>query len=357
MIFRQLMDPDSNTYTYLIGDPWSREAVLIDPVVEQVERDLGFLSDLGLKLVYALDTHVHADHITGAGQLRARTGCQVVLSRASAVTCADLLVDDGDAIRFGLQAIEVRATPGHTNSCVSYVTADRARIFTGDALLIRGCGRTDFQEGDAHTLFHSIHDKVFSLPDDTLVFPAHDYRGRTVSTVREEKLYNPRLGGGRTEAQFVEIMGALDLAYPRKIDVSLPANRLCGVSDATNLPERPPESWAVQRTPTGAPNLPPLWVAENKSSVRLIDVRTPEEWSGPLGHLDGAELVPLGSVLGSATSWDRNSAVVLYCRSGGRSDAAAIELEKLGFRKVASMSGGMLQWNALGLPVAADAQG
>jgi len=341
VIFRQLIDADTKTQTYLIGDPWSREAVIIDAVRENVERDLAFIDELGLKLVYALETHVHADHITGAGLLRHRTGCAVIVSRAGEVSGVDIEVTDGDAIRFGLQAIEVRATPGHTAGCVTYVSANRPMAFTGDALFIRGCGRTDFQGGSARTLFRSVRDKLFSLPDETLIYPGHDYRGRTVSTVREEKLYNPRLGGGKTEDQFVEIMAGLNLAYPRKIDVAVPANRSCGVLPDDVAPDSEPAApWPARRTPTGAPNLPAIWVAENRDGLRLIDVREPEEQAGPDGRLDGAEPVRMCRVVEEAARWDRGDRLVLYCRSGGRSDRAAVDLERLGFKSAASMTGG-----------------
>jgi len=360
IIFRQLQDLESSTFTYLIGDPWSREGIVIDPVAEQIERDLAFIDELGLRLVYALDTHVHADHVTATGRLRARTGCEVVISRASGAEDADVYVEDGDAVRFGLQALEVRATPGHTNGCVTYVPADRGCAFVGDALMVRGCGRTDFQEGDARTLYRSIRDKVFSLPDDTLIYPAHDYKGRTVTSVGEEKVYNPRLGGSRTEDEFVEIMANLGLAYPRKIDMAVPANRHLGLTGETE-PPAPPETqatpWPVHRTPTGAPNIPAVWVADHLDEVHLVDVRSPEEFRGALGPLHGSEHVPMERLLAEAGGWDRSATTILYCRSGGRSDAAALELEKHGFKHVASMTGGLLKWSALGLPVRAGVQG
>jgi sulfur dioxygenase len=228
MLFRQLFDAESSTYTYLLADEGTREAVLIDPVREQLERDLALLADLELVLVHVLETHVHADHVTSAALLRARTGARTVVARAGGAPCADVPVEDGDVIRFGAQALTVLATPGHTSGCVTYVTADRAMAFTGDALLIRGCGRTDMQQGDARALYRSVHGKIFTLPDACAVYPGHDYAGRTSSTVGEEKACNPRLGGGRSEDEFVEIMQSLDLAYPRKIDIAVPANARCG---------------------------------------------------------------------------------------------------------------------------------
>lgn len=229
MIFRQLFDKESSTYTYLLGDETSRKAALIDPVVEHVERDLHLLAELGLELAVILDTHVHADHVTGAGTLRTRTGAKTHFSARGGPACADVLLDDGDVVQVGSLVIRGLATPGHTDSCMSYAVGDR--VFTGDALLVRGCGRTDFQEGDAATLWSSVHEKLFTLPDATYVYPAHDYRGQTCSTIGEEKKWNPRLGGSATVASFVELMGALHLPPPAKINEAVPANLACGKRD------------------------------------------------------------------------------------------------------------------------------
>jgi sulfur dioxygenase len=230
MIFRQLFDAETSTYTYLLADEDSREAVLIDSVREQVERDLQILSELGLELRYSLETHVHADHVTGAATLRARTGCRTVVSRRGGAPCADVQVDDGDRLPFGARWLEVRATPGHTDGCVTYVLDDRSKAFTGDTLLIRGCGRTDFQQGDARLLWRSVHEKVFTLPDECLLYPGHDYKGRTVTSVGEEKRHNPRLGGARTVEEFVALMEGLGLPPPKRIAEAVPANQNCGVS-------------------------------------------------------------------------------------------------------------------------------
>ncbi|RMH42624.1 MAG: MBL fold metallo-hydrolase [Deltaproteobacteria bacterium] len=230
MIFRQLVDPDTSTYTYLLADETTRDAVLIDPVREQVDRDVALLDELGLRLVYTLETHVHADHVTGSGTLRDRVGARTVASVRAGADCADVRVDHGDRIEFGRHTIEVLATPGHTAGCVTYVVRDGDRVlaFTGDALFVRGCGRTDFQQGDARTLFRSVRDVIFALPDHTLVYPGHDYRGYTVTTVAEEKRHNPRLRLGVTEDEFVAIMGGLNLPKPRHMDVAVPANLACG---------------------------------------------------------------------------------------------------------------------------------
>ncbi|MEA2749588.1 MAG: sulfur dioxygenase [Myxococcales bacterium] len=229
MIFRQLFDKESSTFTYLVGDETTRKAALIDPVVEHVERDLKLVSELGLEVAVILDTHVHADHVTGAGTLRDRTGAKTHFSASGGPACADVLLHDGDVVHVGELVIRALSTPGHTDSCMSYLVGDR--VFTGDALMVRGCGRTDFQEGDAATLWRSVHEKLFVLPDPTYVYPAHDYRGQTCSTIGEEKKHNPRLGGTSTVASFVELMHSLHLPPPAKINEAVPANKACGKRD------------------------------------------------------------------------------------------------------------------------------
>lgn len=233
MIFRQLFEPDTSTYTYLIACERTRQAALVDPVASELDRYLALLQELDLNLIYTLETHVHADHITGAGALRERLGSQSVVHRAGGAACADVLADDGDSLRIGELTVDVRHTPGHTDGCVSYVMADR--VFTGDALLIGGCGRTDFQQGDPGKLYDSVREKLFSLPPYTLVYPGHDYRGNAVSTIGQEMATNPRLGQGIGREAFIEIMRNLDLAYPRYIDRAIPANRACGRMAETDL--------------------------------------------------------------------------------------------------------------------------
>lgn len=230
LVFRQLFEPESCTYTYLLADAATRDAVLIDPVLETVDRDLELIDGLGLNLVAAINTHCHADHITGTGEIKKRRpSVRSGIARA-ANALADELYDAGDVIRFGSHSLEVRATPGHTDGCVSYVThSGGGMVFTGDAVLIRGCGRTDFQGGSAAKLYASVHSQIFSLPDYFRLYPAHDYKGRTVSTVGEERNLNPRLT--QSEAAFVGLMAGLNLPYPKKIDVSLPANLRCGLQD------------------------------------------------------------------------------------------------------------------------------
>lgn len=231
MLFRQLFDPDTSTYTYLLADEETREAVLIDPVIGQVKRDLALIRELDLRLVYALDTHVHADHVTALGMLREATGCKTVVSAKAGVSCHDVAVEEGDRLRFGAHALEVLETPGHTDGCLSFVTEDRKMVFTGDALLVRGTGRTDFQQGDPVRLYRSITEKIFTLPDSTIVYPGHDYQGHTASTVGEEKRFNPRLGEGKSLEEYVAIMENLNLPKPRYIDQALPANLECGTGE------------------------------------------------------------------------------------------------------------------------------
>jgi glyoxylase-like metal-dependent hydrolase (beta-lactamase superfamily II)/rhodanese-related sulfurtransferase len=352
MLFRQLFDPETSTYTYLLADEASREAVIIDPVHEQFERDAGLIGELGLRLVAVLDTHVHADHVTAQGLLRERFGAQSVMSERSGAVCADRLVKHGDRIEFGRHALEVRETPGHTNGCLTFVCHEARMAFTGDALLIRGCGRTDFQSGSSRALFQSVRERVFTLPEDTLIYPAHDYKGRTVSTVAEEKQHNPRLGMSRSLADFNQLMAALNLPYPRKMDASVPVNLACGLPAQPPPGHAPDRSWApIVTSAAGVPEVDAAWVAANGSDIWLVDVREPDEFHGPLGHVPSSELVPLATLAARAPSLPRERPIVTICRSGGRSGKAALELTSLHFARVASLRGGMLAWADEKLPI------
>lgn len=243
MIFRQLFDPQSSTYSYLLADERLCEAVLIDPVFEQTRRDRALIAELGLKLLTTLETHVHADHVTGAWLLKQRLGSQIALAAASGAQGADVALAHGDRVSFGARYLEARETPGHTNGCMTYVLDDESMAFTGDALLIRGCGRTDFQQGSARTLYRSVHSQIFTLPQGCLLYPGHDYRGLTVTSVDEERRLNPRLGSGIGEADFTGYMNNLGLPHPKQIDVAVPANLQCG--HLANAPEQSGEpSWA-----------------------------------------------------------------------------------------------------------------
>lgn len=225
MIFRQLFDLESSSYTYLLASRSGGEAVIIDPVDELTDMYVTLIEQLGLKLVYALDTHTHADHITALGALRERTHCTTVMGDHTRAECVDLKLGEGEIL--DVDGIKLRAifTPGHTDESMSFVMDDR--VFTGDVLLYRGTGRTDFQGGDPHKSWDSIVNKLFRLADDTLVYAAHDYKGWTVSTIGEEKRYNPRIAG-KTEAEYVAIMQSLNLPDPKLMDIAVPANLACG---------------------------------------------------------------------------------------------------------------------------------
>lgn len=226
MLFKQFFEPDTSTFTYLLACERTKQAVLIDTVESEVPIYLKELEAQGLKLVYTLETHVHADHVTAADTLRQKLGSKSVVHRDAGAMCGDLLVTDGVHIIVGTIDLEVRYTPGHTNGCISFFAGDR--IFTGDSLLIGGCGRTDFQQGNSGQLYDSIQNQIFSLPDEVIVYPGHDYNGNTQSTVGEERKNNKRLGGGKSREEFIQIMSELKLAYPKYIDVALPANQACG---------------------------------------------------------------------------------------------------------------------------------
>lgn len=351
MIFRQLFDRETSTYTYLLADEATREALLIDPVREQIERDLQILAELELKLVHTLETHVHADHIAGSGMLRQRVGSRSIMSEDAGADCADVMARDGQRFELGTIRIEARKTPGHTNGCVSFVVdapGETKRVFTGDAVLIRGCGRTDFQGGDSGRLFESVHTQLFTLPDDTQVFPAHDYRGHTMSTIAEEKKHNPRLGGGRSKDEFKAIMAELDLAQPKHIDEAVPANLSCGMPmQSASVPEA---GWApVERREDGVPEVTVEWTSKTLGEYLLVDVREAEELSGELGQLDGITHMPLATLseaidAGGPQEWRKDQPVLLICRSGNRSGKAALQLEAAGFSRVASVRGGMKEW-------------
>jgi glyoxylase-like metal-dependent hydrolase (beta-lactamase superfamily II)/rhodanese-related sulfurtransferase len=351
IVFRQLFDPQSSTYTYLLADPGTRQALLIDPVFEQARRDIALVEELGLKLLWTLDTHVHADHVTGAWLLRERLKSHIAVGAASGAEGADRLVKPGERVEFGKRYLEARATPGHTSGCLTYVLDDRTMAFTGDAVLIRGCGRTDFQQGSARTLYRSVREQVFSLPDGCLIYPAHDYRGLTASSVGEEKLYNPRLAESVGEGDFVGYMENLGLAHPKQMDAAVPANLKCGKPSVERASADDPDWAPLTYTFAGIWELHPNWLEENLRAVQIVDVREADEFNGPLGHIDGAQLVPLGALAERVKQLDTEVPIVTVCRSGARSAQATVLLKKAGFEKVANLSGGMLRWRAQRFPV------
>ena len=355
-VFRQLFDLSSSTYTYLLAD--AGEAVIIDPVFENALRDTALLRELGLRLLATLDTHVHADHVTGAWLLKQRCGSQIMLSEAASAVNADRLLKQGDHVRFGNRHLEARATPGHTNGCLTYVLDDRSMAFTGDSLLIRGCGRTDFQQGSPDLLYRSVHAQILSLPADCLLYPGHDYRGLTVTSVAEEKRFNPRLGGDVNASDFAGYMNNLGLPHPKLMDIAVPANLCCGrPGDNASLPPEP--AWArLTCTFSGVWEIQPTALEERIAGsqardIQVIDVRETREFTDALGHIRGARLLPLSELAARSAELDRGRPIVTVCRSGARSAQAAVLLQKSGFVDVANLAGGMLRWRAEALPVEA----
>lgn len=320
MIFRQLYDKESSTYTYLLADEDSKEGLIIDSVKENLERDLQVISELGIKLLYTIETHIHADHITATKQISERTGAKTVAPQAAAVPCADILIKDGDTLNFGKHQLRAIYTPGHTNTCTSYLVEDR--VFTGDALFVRGAGRTDFQSGSASALYASIRNKLYNLPDTTLVYPGHDYKGRTVTSIGEEKLFNPRINIRTTEDDFVQTMSELKLANPQRIHEAVPANLKCGQESGR----------------------------ENTLAEQVyIDVRSQDEHLS--GTIPGALCIPHEKIVDNLALIPKDREVVLFCRSGKRSAKALEELRKLGYTNVSEVEGGFAAWVESGKPV------
>jgi sulfur dioxygenase len=315
MIFRQLFDYETYTYTYLLADEDTREAILIDPVKEQLERDLKLIKELKFDLKYSLETHVHADHITSANDIRESTGAKTVVSFKANVECADIRIQDSETLDFGRYSLKAFYTPGHTDTCMSYLVNNM--IFTGDAILNRGTGRTDFQSGSSEALYKSIKEKIFSLPDDTIIYPGHDYKGLPFTTVGEEKEFNPRINLKVTEAEFVETMSKLKLANPKKIHEAVPANLLCGISKADK---------------------------EAETNKLYIDVRSKDEHLS--GTIPGAICVPHDEVNNHLDKLPKEKTLVIFCRSGNRQKKAIQALTDLGYSNIEEIEGGFLAWSA-----------
>ncbi|CAG0999777.1 sulfur dioxygenase [Burkholderiales bacterium] len=351
LVFRQLFDAASSTYTYLLGDPATRQAVLIDTVFEQHLRDRALVGELDLRLVAVVDTHCHADHVTGAWRMQQSTGCRIGASRRyqPPIQGVDLPLDHGDRVAFGGRHLEVRATPGHTDGCLTLVLDGHGMAFTGDALLIRGAGRCDFQQGSARTLYRSITQQIFTLPEACLLFPAHDYNGRTVSSVAEEKAHNPRIGGGADERDFVGFMENLNLPHPRQIDAALPANLRSGRPADGKVP-RPADWGPVRQTYAGVLEIDPEWVAEHLQDVHVLDVRETGEMQESLGRIAGSQLVPLDQLKARLSEIPRDKPVVTVCHAGTRSAQATVILRGAGLERCANLHGGMLLWSQLGMP-------
>jgi glyoxylase-like metal-dependent hydrolase (beta-lactamase superfamily II)/rhodanese-related sulfurtransferase len=358
MIFRQLFDPETWTYTYLIADPTDKDAVLIDPVKAHIDEYIALLDEHGLRLKYSLETHVHADHITASGLLRQRLGAQTGVSRLCGADSADIQIQDGDVFEFGDgEQIKVIATPGHTKGSISFLWRDR--VFTGDSLFIGGCGRTDFQGGDAGVLYDCITQRLFTLPDETLVYPGHDYQQRWVSSIMQERTTNPRLAG-KTREQFIDIMNHLNLPKPRLIDEAVPANRYCGLDEnerqdtvvhrETTRPAHT-STTAQELVAAAKQHITEITVDKVKQLLKegnivVVDVREESEYAA--GHLDAALPVPRGVlefIIGTMPELsDKSKAVLVYCRTGGRAALAAQTLQFLGYRNVLSMAGGFEAW-------------
>jgi len=340
MIFRQLYDNSSSTYTYLLGDDNTAEAALIDPVFENATRDLALIEELGLTLKLVIETHAHADHITAAWLLQQKCGCRIASASVIGAEHVDVPLVDGQHLAIGGVNLRVLATPGHTNGCISLVLADDSMVFTGDALLIRGCGRSDFQEGSAHTLYHSITRVLFALPDNCIVYPAHDYNGRLQSTIGEERKFNARAGGGASERDFVEYMHAMKLPHPKKIEEAVPANLRSGCPADGKLPEE--SGWAeAHYNYAGVPEVDRTWLEEHLGGCTLLDVRQQDELDTP-SELRADLRIPLNELSDRVGEVPTSLPVVAFCRSGRRSALAAKILMDNGFDKVASLRGGLL---------------
>jgi glyoxylase-like metal-dependent hydrolase (beta-lactamase superfamily II)/rhodanese-related sulfurtransferase len=347
MFFKQLFDPASSTLTYLVADDASHEAVLIDPVVEQAERDTRLLREHGLRLRYTLETHVHADHVTAAQALKEVTGAQTAVCRDCNALGYDLLLQDGEVILFGQEEILTIATPGHTPGSVSYLWRDR--LFTGDTLLIGGCGRTDFQNGSAEALWHSITEKLFKLDEQILIYPGHDYKGRRVSSIGEEKRFNARIAG-KTREEFLSTMGNLGLPMPARIHEAVPSN-LGGGADQAAVASASGRWAALDRVALQSLSARQLDEALRTPGIHLVDVRTPAEFESV--RIAGAVNVPLDRLDPAILLARIGAQTPLYCvcQTGTRSQLAAATLRSAGFTQVVHVDGGTNAWAMAGLPV------
>jgi glyoxylase-like metal-dependent hydrolase (beta-lactamase superfamily II)/rhodanese-related sulfurtransferase len=343
MIFRQMFDSVSSTYTYLLAGRPGGEALIIDPVIEKVDHYLKLISELGVTLVKALDTHVHADHISGIGLLRDRTRCVTVMGRQAKVNVVSMRVGDGDRVEVEGVALDVLYTPGHTDCSCCFVMADR--VFTGDTLLIRGTGRTDFQNGDPRAAYDSIFNKLLTLPPATLVYPGHDYKGDTVSTIAEEKAFNPRLQV-KSADEYAAIMNNLKLPNPKQMDVAVPANLNIGF--AARTPEIEARTVDAGRAlgRVGKPGT--LFVDLREESERTRDGVIPGSVHLPYKQLRG-NIVPGGLLAAMAAEPGRE--ILLYCAFGERSALALQDMLTAGLSNACHLKGGIDAWAKAGGPV------
>lgn len=340
MLVQQLYDLASSTYTYLLADKESDEALLIDPVFENLQRDMALLRELGLTLKLVIETHAHADHITSAWLLKQKTGCKIASARVINAEHADLLLDDGDQIGVTGISLTALSTPGHTNGCMCFLPENKSCVFTGDTLLIRGCGRSDFQEGSAHTLFQSITSILFSLPDDCIVYPGHDYIGRLQSTIGEEKQFNARAGGGANERDFVEYMHAMVLPHPKRLEEAVPANLRSGCPEDGKLPHE--SDWSEARyTYAGVPEVDRNWLEQHMADITLLDVRQLDELEAE-SELACELHIPLAELSDRVGEVPSGKPVVAFCRSGRRSALAVKILREGDHVRCASLKGGLL---------------
>ncbi len=338
LFVKQLYDRESCTYTYLLVDASTQEGAIIDPVLELYDRDMQLINELGIELLYAIETHAHADHVTSSGKIRQSTGAKIVFGENSDIPAIDIKLKDGESLKLGHYQIRGIATPGHTAACTCYFVD--GMLFTGDALLIRGCGRTDFQEGDPAMLYDSITQKLFTLGDETIVYPAHDYNGRTSSSIGEEKRWNPRLGNNRDKQSFVDLMNNLNLDMPKRINEAVPANTSVGINfnprqylwDDFNMNDLH-EVWQ---------NLP--------ENTLIMDNRTPEEFAK--GHVPGSLNIPLGTENDNLDKIKSYDSVYIYCRSGRRAQTTFTNLSFQGLEHLYCVShSGMPDWIKAGYEV------
>ena len=338
LMVEQLYDRESCTYSYLLVDAKTQEGAIIDPVRELFDRDMQIINELGIELLYSIETHPHADHVTSAGKIRQTTGARIVFGESSGIQAIDISIKDGEELPLGSYKIKAIATPGHTAACTSYFVD--GMVFTGDTLLIRGCGRTDFQDGDPAVLYDSITQKLFPLGDEVRVYPGHDYNGRISSTIGEEKRWNSRLGGGRRKQENINLMNNLNLDLPKKINEAVPANMSCGINFD-------PHRYLLHDFDMNS--LHEVWQSLPQQSL-IVDNRTPEEFAK--AHVPGSRNIPLGTENEQIDLLNQYQQVFIYCRSGRRAQTAFTNLNMQGLDNLVCIShSGMPNWINAAYPV------